>query len=129
VSSGDFSHTPRPPEHLFGHYLEISWDPPLFRWGYESHAETHNDCRKLSVKHYLEIGNNIVAIYSQPMILPLNPDGSIYVLQDENGRIIGTGDRAVCVVLLEVMKKAKTSAPFHAAPVVAHGNVRSAITL
>ena len=129
MSSGVFLHTPRPPEHLFGHYWKYLEYPPLFRWGYESHAEASQRLKKLSVKHYLEIGNNIVAIYSQPMILPLNPDGSIYVLQDENGRIIGTGDRAVCAVLLEVMKKANTSAPFQAAPVVAHGNVRSAITL
>ena len=70
-----------------------------------------------------------MAVYSQPMILPFNPDGSIYVLQDEHGRIIGTGDRAVCAVLLETMKKAIASEPFQAAPVVAHANVRSAITL
>ena len=70
-----------------------------------------------------------MAIYSQPMILPFNPDGSIYVLQDEHGRIIGTGDREVCAVLLETMKKAIASEPFHASPVAAHANVRSAITL
>lgn len=38
------------------------------------------------------------------MILPLNSTGTLYVLQDEKGSIIGTGTRDVCEVLLHMLK-------------------------
>ncbi|HJY27691.1 MAG TPA: hypothetical protein VJ306_06605 [Pyrinomonadaceae bacterium] len=43
-------------------------------------------------------------MYSEPIILPLNADGQLYALQDEHGRIVGTGTREICHVLLMVMK-------------------------
>ena len=43
-------------------------------------------------------------MYSEPIILPLNADGQLYALQDEQGRIVGTGTREICHVLLMVMK-------------------------
>jgi hypothetical protein len=43
-------------------------------------------------------------VYSEPIILPLNADGQLYALQDEHGRIVGTGTREICHVLLMVMK-------------------------
>lgn len=39
------------------------------------------------------------------MILPLDPEGNIYALQDEGGKTIGTGTREVCEVLLHIITK------------------------
>jgi hypothetical protein len=44
-------------------------------------------------------------VYSEPIILPLNADGLLYALEDEHGRIVGTGTREVCEVLLTIIKK------------------------
>ncbi len=44
-------------------------------------------------------------MYSEPIILPLNADGQLYALEDEQGRIVGTGTREVCEVLLRIIKK------------------------
>ncbi|HET6889701.1 MAG TPA: hypothetical protein VFH31_01255 [Pyrinomonadaceae bacterium] len=41
----------------------------------------------------------------KPMILPLDPEGNIYALQDEGGKTIGTGTREVCEVLLYIITK------------------------
>jgi len=43
-------------------------------------------------------------MYSEPIILPLNADGQIYALQDEQGRLVGTGTREICDALLTMMK-------------------------
>lgn len=43
-------------------------------------------------------------MYSEPIILPLNADGQIYALQDEQGRLVGTGTREICEALLSLMK-------------------------
>ena len=40
----------------------------------------------------------------EPMILPLDADGKLYVLEDEQGRILGTGTREICDALLNMMK-------------------------
>lgn len=44
-------------------------------------------------------------MYSEPIILPLNADGQLYALEDEQGQIVGTGTREVCEVLLTIIKK------------------------
>ena len=44
-------------------------------------------------------------MYSEPIILPLNADGQLYALEDEHGRIVGTGTREICEVLLRIIKK------------------------
>jgi hypothetical protein len=41
----------------------------------------------------------------KPMILPLDPEGNIYALQDEGGKTIGTGTREVCEILLHIITK------------------------
>ena len=69
-----------------------------------------------------------MAEYSEPMIVPLNPEGTIYALLDEDGKIIGTGDREVCAVLVKMMKRAMAMEPLESMPALSHGNVRSAIT-
>ena len=43
-------------------------------------------------------------MYSEPIILPLNADGEIYALEDEQGRIVGTGTREICDALLSMLK-------------------------
>ena len=44
-------------------------------------------------------------MYSEPIILPLDIYGEIYAIEDERGKIVGTGTREVCEVLLHIMKK------------------------
>ena len=68
-------------------------------------------------------------MYKTPMILPLDPQGKIYVLQDENGNAIGTGSRKVCEVLLYMITKEAASPedPGMAAP--QRTNVRAAIKI
>lgn len=44
-------------------------------------------------------------MYTKPMILPLDNEGTIYALQDEKGNIIGTGTREVCEVLMDIITK------------------------
>jgi hypothetical protein len=34
----------------------------------------------------------------------MNADGQVYALQDEQGRIVGTGTREICEALLHLMK-------------------------
>ena len=46
-----------------------------------------------------------IEMYSKPMILPLDATATIYALQDEFGRTIGTGTREVCELLLHVVNK------------------------
>ncbi len=43
-------------------------------------------------------------MYSELIILPLNADGEVYALEDEHGRIVGTGTREICEALLSMMK-------------------------
>ena len=43
-------------------------------------------------------------MYTEPIILPLNADGKLYALEDEQGRIVGTGTREICEALLTMMK-------------------------
>jgi len=73
---------------------------------------------------------------AKPIILPLNLEGSIYALQDELGRTIGTGTREVCELLLHILNK--QSAETRPEEVLAkierersmpHQNVRSAIAI
>jgi len=50
--------------------------------------------------------NSRIEMYSEPIILPLNADGQLYALEDEQGRIVGTGTRETCEVLLRIIKNA-----------------------
>ena len=67
-------------------------------------------------------------MYTQPMILPLDGSGRIYVLQDKNGQVVGTGSREVCETLMYLMGAGLTPATDNN-PAVAHNNVRAAITI
>jgi hypothetical protein len=47
---------------------------------------------------------------AKPIILPLDPEGRIYVLHDEKGNTIGTGTREVCEVLMYMITNATRTA-------------------
>lgn len=68
-------------------------------------------------------------MYKTPMIFPLDPEGKIYILQDENGNTIGTGTRKVCEVLLYIITNAAGAVPEAPAAVPQRSNVRAAITI
>ncbi|HKR15041.1 MAG TPA: hypothetical protein VJT15_23450 [Pyrinomonadaceae bacterium] len=67
-------------------------------------------------------------MYTQPMILPLDGSGRIYVLQDEKGQVVGTGSREVCETLMYLIGAGLAPASEQAQK-AAHANVRAAITI
>lgn len=74
-------------------------------------------------------------MYSNPIILPLDPEGTIYALQDELGKTIGTGTREVCELLVHVINKQAAERPedmlarIERERSMPHQNVRSAIAI
>jgi hypothetical protein len=67
-------------------------------------------------------------MYTIPMILPLDSTGRIYVLQDKNGQVVGTGSREVCEALMYLIG-AGLSPVADNAPAAQRTNVRAAITI
>ncbi len=67
-------------------------------------------------------------MYTQPMILPLDFNGRIYVLQDEKGQVVGTGSREVCETLMYIIRSG-FSPVTDKNPARARTNVRAAITI
>lgn len=67
-------------------------------------------------------------MYTMPMILPLDGSGRVYVLQDKNGQVVGSGSREVCERLLRLIGMgflpATENRPTPQAP-----NVRAVITI
>ena len=70
-------------------------------------------------------------MYSKPMILPLDVQGKIYTLQDEQGNTIGTGTREVCEVLMYIITKPPSASISGPTRVLnpQRPNVRSAIAI
>ena len=70
-------------------------------------------------------------MYSKPMILPLDLEGKIYSIQDEQGNTIGTGTREVCEVLMYIITKplTRTNMSSGSSKVVRRPNVRAAIAI
>ena len=69
-------------------------------------------------------------MYSTPMIFPLDFDGQIYAIQDENGNTIGTGTREVCEVLLHLISTGKCASANNApAPIPHRANIRAVISM
>ena len=68
-------------------------------------------------------------MYTAPIILPLDVNGTIYALQDEKGDTIGTGTRAVCEMLLYIITKPASESISGRTnlPVQQRSNVRAAI--
>ena len=67
-------------------------------------------------------------MYTMPMILPLDGTGRVYVLQDKNGQVVGTGSREVCETLMYLMDAGLTPVS-EDKPAIARSNVRAAITI
>ena len=67
-------------------------------------------------------------MYTVPMILPLDGTGRVYVLQDQNGQVVGSGSREVCERLLRLIA-AGLSRTTNDSAVAQATNVRAAITI
>jgi len=70
-------------------------------------------------------------MYAEPIILPLDVNGSIYALLDEKGDTIGTGTREVCEVLLGIITKPAHSATSGRVPasIPQRPNLRAVISI
>lgn len=67
-------------------------------------------------------------MYTMPMILPMDSTGRVYVLQDKNGQVVGTGSREVCETLMYLMGAGMSPAADNA-PAAQRSNVRAAISI
>jgi hypothetical protein len=69
-------------------------------------------------------------MYSNPIMLPLDVEGTIYSLQDERGNTIGTGTREVCEVLMYLISRNTFSTSDKSCQQIPNRpNVRAAITI
>ena len=94
--------------------------------------KTRRNKRRLVKNHPAAVREaaNEEQMYKTPMIFPLDPEGKIYILQDENGNTIGTGTRKVCEVLLYIITNAAGAVPeAPGAGIPQRTNVRAAITI
>lgn len=67
-------------------------------------------------------------MYTMPMILPMDSTGRVYVLQDKNGQVVGTGSREVCETLMYLMGTGMSPATNNG-PAAHRTNVRAAISI
>jgi hypothetical protein len=67
-------------------------------------------------------------MYTMPMIFPLDGSGRVYVLQDKNGQVVGSGSREVCERLLSLIG-AGLSPTAENTPAPQNANVRAVITI
>ena len=67
-------------------------------------------------------------MYTMPMIFPLDGTGRVYVLQDKDGQVVGSGSREVCERLLRLIGMGLSPATENT-PVPPAGNIRAAITI
>jgi len=66
-------------------------------------------------------------MYTMPMIFPLDGTGRVYVLQDKDGQVVGSGSREVCERLLRLI--GRLSPATENTPALPAGNIRAAITI
>lgn len=67
-------------------------------------------------------------MYTMPMIFPLDGTGRVYVLQDKDGQVVGSGSREVCEKLLRLIGMGLSPATENP-PVAQASNIRAAITI
>jgi hypothetical protein len=67
-------------------------------------------------------------MYTVPMILPLDGTGRVYVLQDKDGKVVGSGSREVCERLLRLFAMGLSPVAENTAAAQA-SNIRAAITI
>ena len=66
----------------------------------------------------------------EPSIHALSVDANIYALRDERGKMLGTGTREVCEILLYIMTRASAnSMNLPSQPTSLSSNVRAAIAI
>lgn len=68
-------------------------------------------------------------MYSTPMMFPLDLEGTLHSIQDENGNTIGTGTREVCEVLMHLIVRNTSSAHDTSQSIPHRPNVRAAIAI
>lgn len=67
-------------------------------------------------------------MYTMPMIFPLDGTGRVYVLQDKDGQVVGSGSREVCERLLRLIGMGLSPVNEHP-PQTQATNIRAAITI
>lgn len=67
-------------------------------------------------------------MYTMPMIFPLDGTGRVYVLQDKDGQVVGSGSREVCERLLRLIGMGLSPATENT-PAPPASNIRAAITI
>jgi hypothetical protein len=67
-------------------------------------------------------------MYTVPMILPLDGTGRVYVLQDKDGKVVGSGSREVCERLLRLIAMGLSPIAENTATAPS-SNIRAAITI
>jgi hypothetical protein len=67
-------------------------------------------------------------MYTVPMILPLDGTGRVYVLQDKNGQVVGSGSREVCERLMRLIAAGLSPVTENTVATQAN-NIRAAITI
>ena len=67
-------------------------------------------------------------MYTVPMIFPLDGTGRVYVVQDKDGQVVGSGSREVCARLLSLIRLGLSPATERSQAAQAT-NVRAAITI
>ena len=67
-------------------------------------------------------------MYTMPMIFPLDGTGRVYVLQDKDGQVVGSGSREVCERLLRLIGMGLSPATENM-PAAPANNIRAAITI
>ena len=69
-------------------------------------------------------------ICTRPMILPMDSEGRIYVLENEQGKIIGSGPREACEMLLKLITSGLNVSPESAeSKYIGEARIRSASSL
>jgi len=71
-------------------------------------------------------------MYAEPKIIPLSADGELYAVRDERGNIAGTGTREVCLGLIYIISKLRTTnatSGSNGLSETRRPNVRAAITM
>jgi hypothetical protein len=48
-------------------------------------------------------------MYEEPKIIPLDSHGTLFAIRDEKGKIVGSGTKEVCEVMIFIMRKLRAT--------------------
>ena len=114
------------------------WPLPLLSWNLSLSKLSRDWTLSYLLSEDGRVANSVIQgdpgelqMYLEPIILPLDLNGTIYALLDEKGNTIGTGTREVCEVLLCIITKPLLSATSGGvrASIPQRSNLRAAITI